>query len=79
MLEYHHWIQILHGMQTLMNQHATTTGACWAASVVAAATNSHSNCVALTFFVTTKLPSNGSPLNVVIPVLILIFELTLNP
>ena len=57
---------------------ATTTGLV-GASVVAAAPILTANCVALTFFVTTKLPSNGSPLNVVIPVLILIFELTLNP
>ena len=57
---------------------ATTTGPLVGASVVAAAPILTANCVALTFFVTTKLPSNGSPLNVVIPVLILILELTLN-
>ena len=38
-----------------------------AASVVAVPTLT-ANCVALTFLVTTKLPSKGSPLNVVIPV-----------
>ena len=57
---------------------ATTTGPPVGASVVAAAPILTANCVALTFLVTTKLPSNGLPLNVVIPVLILILELTLN-
>ena len=58
---------------------ATTTGPLVGASVVAPAPILTENCVALTFLVTIKLPSNGSPLNVVIPVLILTFELTLNP